>query len=52
LEMYLSFSFGVGVQIAQSFSQWEARADTRRNVPNPADQRKLALTARNTLFAI
>jgi hypothetical protein len=63
------FSSGVGVKFAQSSSQWEARADTRRNVPNLADpirtrktwtkytplalisQRKLALTARNTLFA-
>jgi hypothetical protein len=62
------FSSGVGVKFAQSSSQWEARADTRRNVPNLADpirtretwtkytplallsQRKLALTARNTLF--
>ncbi len=32
------FSSGVGVKFAQSFSQWETRADTRRNVPNPADQ--------------
>jgi hypothetical protein len=26
------------VLFAQSSSQWEARADTGRNVPNPADQ--------------
>jgi hypothetical protein len=30
------FSSGVGVKFAQSSSQWEARADTRRNVPNLA----------------
>jgi hypothetical protein len=29
---------GVGVKFAQSFSQWEAKAGTRRNLPNPADQ--------------
>jgi hypothetical protein len=28
LALYLSFSSGVGVQFAQSSSQWEARADT------------------------
>jgi hypothetical protein len=28
LALYLSFSFGVGIQFAQSSSQWEARADT------------------------
>jgi hypothetical protein len=29
---------GIGVKFAQSSSQWEARADTLRNLPNPADQ--------------
>jgi hypothetical protein len=60
---------GVGVKFAQSSIQWEARADTCRNVPNLADQlktrkpglstrsvtlsqRKLASTARKTLFAL
>jgi hypothetical protein len=51
-------------KIAQSTSQWEARADTRRNVLNYADQLKakytpvtllsqckLAVTARNTFLA-
>ncbi len=34
-------SSGVGVQFAQSSSKWEeARADTCRNVPNPADQKE------------
>jgi hypothetical protein len=28
LALYLSFFSGVGVQFAQSSSQWEARADT------------------------
>jgi hypothetical protein len=28
LALYWSFSSGVGVKFAQSFSQWEARADT------------------------
>jgi hypothetical protein len=65
LALYLSFSSSVGVQFAQSSSQWEARADTLRNVPNPADKKtwnkytpltllsqcKLSITARNILFA-
>jgi hypothetical protein len=38
VELYWSFASGLGVQFAQSFSQWEASVDTRRNVPNPADQ--------------
>ncbi len=74
LAVYWSFSSGVGV--AQSSSQWEAGADNRRDVQNPADQwkakkpgletwrileytpviflsqRKLAVTARNTLFCV
>jgi hypothetical protein len=36
--LFWSFSSGVGVKFAQSSIQWEARADTWRNVPNPADQ--------------
>jgi hypothetical protein len=38
--VYLSFSFEVGVQFAQSSGQWEARGEFCRNVPNPADQEK------------
>jgi hypothetical protein len=34
----LRVSSGVVVKFAQSSSQWEARVDTLRNVPNPADQ--------------
>jgi hypothetical protein len=32
------FSSGVGLKFAQSSSQWEARADTRRNDLNLANQ--------------
>jgi hypothetical protein len=65
LALNWSFSSGFGVNLAQSFSQWEAGADTCRNVPNPADQKearkpgltllsehKLAITSRNTLLAL
>jgi hypothetical protein len=32
LVLYWSYSSGVAVKFAQSFSQWEAWADTGRNV--------------------
>jgi hypothetical protein len=38
LALYGPFSSSVGVKFAQSSSQWEARAKTRRDLLNPADQ--------------
>jgi hypothetical protein len=43
------------VKFAQSSSHREAKADTSRNLPNPAGQqeaKKHGFTARNTLFAL
>jgi hypothetical protein len=48
LALYWSFSSGFGVKFSQSSSQWEARADTLRNVPNPAGQVKARKPGLNT----
>jgi hypothetical protein len=52
VSLHWLFSSGVGVNFAQSFSQWEARADTKRNVPNPADQLEARKPGLSKLFAL